>query len=254
MNLAVFFTTIRNKILKSSPLDSEFKTFGTQQIFNKIYRQKRWGQSAHGGTSGRGSHDPMLVAPYVSVIKEVLSRFSTRPSMVDLGCGDFNVGRHFKGEVSSLTACDVSDIIIAQNIRLNVDENIQFLQLDLAKDPIPKADIFCVRQVLQHVANSEISAFVSALHEQKPCRALIVTEHLSTDPLFIANKDKYTGVTTRASLMSGVDLAHPPFSLEYTQKEVLLELTEPCDGQPGLLRTTLYTFDNAFPTLTKKGE
>ncbi|NOR63239.1 MAG: hypothetical protein GQ535_12195 [Rhodobacteraceae bacterium] len=143
---------------------------------------------------------------------------------------------------------------MAQNAEAYIQENTRFMQLDLAKDPLPMADICCVRQVLQHLANSEISAFMAAIHAQKPYRALIVTEHISASQPFAANKDKYSGRGTRVSLSSGIDLAQPPFSLKYLHKETLLELPEPCEGQAAILRTTLYTFDSAFPTLSEKGE
>jgi len=250
-----FFTSIREKFFKSQRVDSEFKTVNSQQIFNKIYRQRLWGKNAAGaGTSGRGSHDPHIITPYVFAVKKVLAGFATPPIMVDLGCGDFNVGQHFTPDVSTLIACDVSDIVLAQNAEIHSAENTRFMQLDLAKGPLPKGDICCVRQVLQHLANSEISAFVAALHTQKPYRALIITEHISGLQSYVPNKDKYSGLATRVSLDSGIDLTLPPFALKYLHSEILLEIQEPCEGRAAILRTTLYTFDKAFPTIPKKGE
>ncbi len=240
--IAGILAAIRKTFPGFSQVDKGFKTFDTRHTFNKIYRLKIWGRHADGkASSGSGSHDTHVVGPYVVAIKALLASYSTPPKMVDLGCGDFNVGQQFSGDVSALIACDISDIVLAQNAENTPPENTQFVQLDLAKGPLPHGDIACVRQVLQHLSNDEICGFISALHRQTPYKALVVTEHISASAAYTPNIDKFSGPSTRVQMKSGVDLALPPFSLAFSKQEILLEIPEPCEGQDAVLRTTLYT-------------
>ena len=224
-------------------VDQDFKTFKTQQVFDRIYRRKIWGQDSQGRpTSGDGSHQSVFYTPYIKALKALLAAQNDKVTLADLGCGDFNIGQQFAADAAHIFACDISEIILSRNKARFEFSNVTFLHLDLAKDALPKSDIACVRQVLQHLGNAEISAFVARLNACKPYSSMVVTEHMSTDPDFKANVDKPTGPSSRVRLKSGVDLALPPFNLEFKSKAVLLEIEAPSEGWPAILRTTHYTF------------
>ena len=73
-----------------------YKKLPVDQVFAKIYSEKEWGSNGDAGFySGAGSHDPAIVEPYVQAVTEYLKSWSSPPIIVDLGCGDFNVGKHF---------------------------------------------------------------------------------------------------------------------------------------------------------------
>jgi hypothetical protein len=96
---------------------------------------------------------------------------------VDLGCGDFNVGKNFVSYCSKYIACDISSVILSRNQQLYKFENVEFRQLDLAVDELPIGDIAIVRQVLQHLSNADIANFVRRINAHKPYKYVLITEH-----------------------------------------------------------------------------
>ena len=54
-----------------------------------------WAESpADAPFSGPDSHDVLVVDPYVAGVRTfIANNFVTPPDVVDLGCGDFNVGK-----------------------------------------------------------------------------------------------------------------------------------------------------------------
>src|SRR5688500_6115842 len=62
-----------------------------EQVFSLIYERGLWGKSAGQFFSGSGSVDAHGLQ-YVSMLADYISRHSIR-SVVDLGCGDFAIGR-----------------------------------------------------------------------------------------------------------------------------------------------------------------
>jgi hypothetical protein len=61
-----------------------------REIFSEIYETAQWGGKRGDFCSGRGS-DPRVAAAYCSTIREFIVEHGIR-SVVDLGCGDFEVG------------------------------------------------------------------------------------------------------------------------------------------------------------------
>src|SRR5437762_8509556 len=96
-------------------------------VFGHVYRRNRWGRQ-HGERffSGPGSHDPEIVDPYVTAVGAFLDGFSTPPDVVDLGCGDFNVGRRIRDRCGAYIACDVVDALIRHNTRRFASLNVEF--------------------------------------------------------------------------------------------------------------------------------
>ena len=68
-----------------------------------------------------------------------------------------------------------------------------------------------VRQVLQHLTNSEIIKFVEKV--KSSYEYLICTEHLPSNNDYIPNIDKPTGADIRLGIGSGIDLTRAPFNL-----------------------------------------
>ena len=63
-----------------------------------------------------------------------------------------------------------------------------------------------IRQVLQHLSNTQIAAILAKLRAAD----LIVTEHVPTAPGVVRNKDKAAGPDIRLYRKSGVFLESPP--------------------------------------------
>lgn len=81
-------------------------------------------------TSGSGSHLDEIIEPYISLVTKFL--LEKNPSVVvDLGCGDFNVGKNFVDLCDLYVACDVSSKILKRNKnKFSNIKNVEFHHLD----------------------------------------------------------------------------------------------------------------------------
>ena len=85
---------------------------------------------------------------------------------------------------------------------------------------MPKADIIILRQVLQHLSNTEVLKVVEKL---KSYGYVILTEHLPNGD-FIPNKDIISGQGIRLKKQSGVNLLKSPFNLKILKAKELLRI------------------------------
>lgn len=215
--------------------DAEFSNRNSKDIFSEVYKRRMWG----GNTdyfSGHGSHLSDHVKPYVEAVSQFLSRFSDPLIVVDLGCGDFNIGRQIKDKASNYIACDVVPDLIERNKEIYAGSGVNFRVLDITDDELPQGDIVLIRQVLQHLSNADIAKVVSKLHRYK---YLVLTEHIPACN-FIPNVDHKTGSYSRMArgINSGVVLTAPPFNLAIKSQEIICETLE----QDSLLRVIVYEF------------
>ncbi len=230
-------TPLRRRVNRLNLLEDRFSGLPRDEVFNSIYDIGAWGNSAvnRRNFSGMGSHDPVIVDGYVAGIKRFFDGLPNKPSVVDLGCGDFNVGSRILPFTSSYIACDLVVDVIAENEELFADDKLEFRVLDLVNDPIPHAEVIMVRQVLQHLPNADIHKFINKI--RGCCRYLILTEHVSYGSKFKPNLDKPLGPGTRIEIGSGLVLTKPPFDFVAAEEQLLCEF----DQHHGLVRTIVYT-------------
>ncbi|MEO5808310.1 class I SAM-dependent methyltransferase [Devosia sp.] len=204
--------------------------------FNEIYRRGYWGSNADGSlSSGNGTRDQAIVGPYVASVGNYLKTVPAGVTVVDVGCGDFEVGRQIRPFTAKYIACDISTAIIEQDRSRFTDPDLEFLVLNAVEDEIPPGDVLTIRQVLQHLSNADIARIVPKLSAFK---AVIITEGVPAGS-FEANIDHRAGFSVRPiESHSGVDLALPPFNLRYKACRVLCEPEN--TGSVGRIRTTLY--------------
>lgn len=214
------------------PTPVDWAALSPAQAFSHVYKWRFWGGES-GFYSGSGSHDPAIVSPYV----EAVGRWARgQPTMdaVDLGCGDFDVGRQLRPLFGRYVACDVVPELIAHHRSGPDAETVDFRCIDISLDPLPEGDVVFIRQVLQHLPNAMIQQLIPGLQAY---RWLVLTEHLPATADFVPNLDKPIGPETRLDRdASGVDLCAPPFDLRPLETRVLCEVPE----YGGLIRTTLY--------------
>ncbi len=220
-------------------LAREYGGLSTEQVFTKVYESGVWGRSADPADSyfsGTGSHSPAVVQRYVGAVGSFLQSFENKPSVVDLGCGDFAIGSQIRPYCSHYVACDIVSGLIERNRARYGGLEVDFRVLDLASDELPRAEIVFVRQVLQHLSNDRLAAALPRLASSY--RFAVVSEHLPARPDFPHNLDKPTGPDTRLRVGSGVVLTSPPFGLKARSERRLCEVTE----GDGIVVTTLYEF------------
>ena len=239
-SLRTFIRKWQNRIFNN--LDNNFKGQKNSEIFDDIYNNSTWGKSNDGlSISGRGSHSEEILVPYITSITKFLKKIKPT-TIVDIGCGDFNVGRNFTNLTKNYLACDVSSVILKRNKKkFSKLDNVHFSKLDISSDNLPKGDVALVRQVLQHLSNEDIKRFVNQINTNNPYKYMIVTEHLPIQQNFKANLNKQSsGPSIRLALQSGVVLHKKPFHLICSSHYNLLEVSE----DDGRILTTVYEFKN----------
>lgn len=220
--------------MKIAPTKKIKQPWPTKAAMEQIYEAKLWGGYGFDFYSGLGSHHPELVEPYVDVLQSFLKSFKNQLTVCDLGCGDFNIGKELVANTKKYIAVDIVEKLIDFNKNKFQSPNLEFHCLDIAKDDLPFTDCAILRQVLQHLSNSEIINIVDKLYGFK---YVVLTEHLPHGN-FSPNIDIISGQGIRLKKQSGVDLCNPPFHLKVKETKQLLSLDSPKND--GRLLTTLF--------------
>ncbi len=211
----------------------------TQEVFTEIYAKNVWGGEPGSFYSGGGSDYSALVDPYVDAIEKSLEKNGLKGKrFLDLGCGDFAVGRRIAPFASSYLGADIVEPLIRHHQETFATPAINFVHLNLVTDPLPDADVCFIRQVLQHLSNDQIAAILKKLSKY---RAVYITEHYPDEKEFLGyNFDKVQGAATRGDFGSGVYLDQPPFSIPRSQLTQVLAVPHGVSKNPGVLRSFLY--------------
>lgn len=190
-----------------------------RDVFSKIYENARWE-----GGSGSGSMATAITEPYIKTITNYLQSVAPNRTVVDLGCGDMRVSKHFLKYCGSYVGVDVVPFLINSHNSINWGKDgVSFKCLDIIEDQLPEGDICILRQVLQHLSNQQIQKILKNI--KKKYKVCIVTEHQPSDnPDIIPNKDMVQGGKIRLYQNSGVYLDKPPFSIPEDCIDLLLEV------------------------------
>lgn len=211
------------------------KPWPTKDAMEQVYKMKLWGDNNTDFYSGIGSHHPKIVTPYVAALTSFLTSLEHPLVVCDLGCGDFNVGKELVAHTKRYIAVDIVKELIAYNKENFIEDNLEFHCLDIATANLPSGDCVLLRQVLQHLSNTEVQTIVEKLAHFK---YVIVTEHLPEGD-FIPNKDIISGQGIRLKKQSGIILTAPPFNFQVKEKKQLLSIK--LNDSKGAIVTTFYT-------------
>jgi len=185
-----------------------YSSLSVRETFRKIYLSKAWGDNPSGFCSGAGSSG-LAAEQYCIAIVDYIHKNKIR-WVVDLGCGDFAVGRRFVEACGvHYTGVDVVPELIEHHRQTVNDPRVSFQCADITCDRLPAADLCLVRQVLQHLSNDEIARVMANIAQ---FRMVLVSEDVPMNPRSF-NRDKPHGPDVRAYYGSGVYLDQPPFSL-----------------------------------------
>jgi SAM-dependent methyltransferase len=220
--------------LRSAIKNMEFGRSNTD-IFDEIYRRRAWGGPDDDNPySGPGTYDPS-VPEYVAFILSFIEKNDIR-TIVEIGCGDFAIGRLYASKVDRYVGVDVSSVVVENNRLRNSSDTISFIHGDACDLNIEPADLCIIRQVLQHLDNGSIKRI---LRKASRHRNTLITEHLpSALQLSAPNRDKRPGPDTRLIFDSGVYVELPPFN---QAAETVLSLpVHVMQAHPGeIMRTSL---------------
>ncbi|WP_299273758.1 methyltransferase domain-containing protein [uncultured Psychroserpens sp.] len=207
----------------------------TKDVMNQIYEAHLWGGKTFDFYSGEGSHNPKITEPYLEAVISFLKSHNNKLTVCDLGCGDFNIGKHLTSYTKTYIGVDIVNSLIERNKDQFKEDHLEFHCLNIAEDQLPKADCVIIRQVLQHLSNAEILNIVKKLNNYK---YIILTEHIPSRT-FTPNKDIISGQGNRLKHQSGVNLLCPPFNIKNREERILNTITT--DENKSEIRTILYT-------------
>lgn len=210
------------------------KPWPTKDAMEQVYKMNLWGTNKTNFYSGEGSHHPKIVTPYIEALTIFLTSFKNPLVVCDLGCGDFNIGKELVKYTEKYIAVDIVKDLITYNKSAFKEKNLEFQCLDLAVDNLPAGDCAILRQVLQHLSNTEILNILSKLTDYN---YVILSEHLPQGD-FIPNKDIISGQGIRLKKQSGINLLAPPFNFKVKEERTLT--TVALKNNEGVIDTTLY--------------
>ena len=210
------------------------KPWPTKKAMEQVYEMNLWGSNNAEFYSGVGSHQPEIIEPYIEVVTSFLNSFENPISVCDLGCGDFNIGKELFKNTEKYVAVDIVSNLIEHNKKTFKSDNLEFRCLDIAVDDLPSADCILLRQVLQHLSNTEVQNVVEKLVNFK---YIILTEHLP-EGTFTPNKDIISGQGIRLKKQSGINLLKAPFNLKIKKEKQLLTYT--LEKNQGIITTIIY--------------
>ena len=149
-----------------------------EDIFTKIYENKIWGDNKnnhYSGSSGGGSCIKNN-EEYIKILKNIIKEYKIN-TIVDLGCGDFQMGRLIYDDINVLyTGYDTYKKIIDYHITQYPEPKYTFKHLDFYtnKDSIVEGDMCILKDVLQHWAINEIYTFMDYLVESKKFKYILL--------------------------------------------------------------------------------
>lgn len=165
-----------------------------REIFNEIYRHNIW----YFG-SGTGSVY-WLNKPFVVFINNFILSHKDIKTVVDIGCGDWQLGRHFYLDKLRYIGCDVSDEVLNKVKRRYSSKRVTFKRLDVVTDSLPDGDLAIIKDVLQHLSFGDIKRVLSKLKRYK----YVIIGNGILEEKFI-NKDIKNGK------FRPLDITKPPF-------------------------------------------
>ena len=194
------------------------------EVFQEIYDQKIWAREADDVrfTSGPGSA-AAITREYEDFVVGLIEWRDDIRTIVDIGCGDFQVGGRILARLESMgrrvgyVGCDIAANVVAYNQKQFGREGVSFQCLDVSSDSPPKGDIVLIREVFQHLSNDTVLAALERL--RNVFREAVITESLFM-PCARPNVDIVSGYRTREALKSGVFVELAPFNLNVVAEHV----------------------------------
>lgn len=149
-----------------------------EDIFTNIYETKIWGNNRnpnYSGSSGSGSSVSFNVK-YIKILKEFIKEYKIG-NIVDLGCGDFRIGRLLYDDINiNYTGYDAYKKVIDYNNSQHPESKYVFKHLDFYtnKEKIIEGDLCILKDVIQHWSTNEIYTFLDYLVESKKFKYILL--------------------------------------------------------------------------------
>ena len=171
-------------------------------VFSFYFRSNYWGGDE--SRSGKGSaldRGHFLRERVPLVIKGLGVR-----SILDAACGDMNWMKHMPLDGVKYIGTDIVADIIQENRKKFAADGMEFLELDACIDALPDVDLIFCRDMLTHIPNKLVSAFLSNVAASS-AKWLICSRYLGKLGQLEINTDIPVGG------FRAIDLCENPFNL-----------------------------------------
>ena len=218
-----------------------FAGLSLEGVFTKIYREQLWyfGKQPLESPyySGTGSYGEAAES-YTHLVVNFINDKNIE-SMVDVGSGDFAIGKRITDAAPATLrycGCDIVRSVIEFNNTKYANSRVSFLHLNACVDKLPQGDLITIRQVLQHLSNKQI---MQIMENAASYKYVLITEHQLAEGLQQSyNADKPAGPDIRLAKGSGVYLNRSPFNLKVKE---LLRCREDVNGKEAYIVSYLLT-------------
>jgi 2-polyprenyl-3-methyl-5-hydroxy-6-metoxy-1,4-benzoquinol methylase len=150
-------------------------------VFRKIYKKdlfnSRSGNVNPVSKSGSGS-DIEQTREIIQALPRLFKKYNIK-SILDVPCGDFYWMQHVKLEGINYTGGDIVSEIIYKNKNNYATNTINFFELDIVNDPLPKVDLIICRDLLVHLKNPQIIAALNNI-KKSGSKYLLTTSFKNT--------------------------------------------------------------------------
>ena len=147
------------------------------EIFTEIYESCQWGDDKnenYKGSSGSGSLLKNNENTYIPLLRAIIIN-NRITSVVDLGCGNWLSGKKIYDNLNiSYTGYDAYEKLINYN-KLQYPK-YDFIHLDITTniDKIKDAELYILKDVLQHWKNKDIYNFLDNVIKKKKCKYILI--------------------------------------------------------------------------------
>ena len=138
-------------------------------VFDRIYRTGGW----NGVGSGPGSL-PEVNGPYLSLLDRMLRYSPSIRTVLDIGCGDWQLMQHLDLAGKDYLGVDVSRRVIAANRRRFARPGVRFETMNPIVQDIPQVDLIIIKDVLAHLPYADIAIMLRKIRERS--RFALITD------------------------------------------------------------------------------
>jgi 2-polyprenyl-3-methyl-5-hydroxy-6-metoxy-1,4-benzoquinol methylase len=136
------------KIIKRRLATANSQTTELYKTFEKIFEENEWGSSE--SRSGPGS-ELLGTRKLRKKLPKLWKQYGIK-TVLDVPCGDYNWMKTINKNDIHYTGGDIVKKIVDNNNKLYGSKNVDFIEIDIRKDELPKVDMILCKDCLQHLS------------------------------------------------------------------------------------------------------
>jgi len=144
-------------------------------VFDNLYRSGGWS----GLGSGPGSA-PEANKEYLWILHKILRYTPSINTVLDIGCGDWQLMRHADLQGKEYLGIDVSSFVIESNKKKFTSPGVSFKVMNPMLDDIPHVDLVIIKDVLQHLPNRDVVTVLRMIRKRSRF-ALITNDYADSN-------------------------------------------------------------------------